>query len=128
MLERLARLTAAGWAACVAVGLAAGGLGSPELRATLAEDGPGCPLRALTGIPCAFCGMTRATLALGDGDVAGALALHPLAPLVLVATLGLSLAIAAGRADALVGGRRPALLLLTVAAIWLVRLARPVPA
>lgn len=38
---------------------------------------PPCPLRALTGVPCPFCGMTRGTIALVHGDVLGALALNP---------------------------------------------------
>src|SRR5512139_2582425 len=42
-----------------------------------------CPSRALLGIPCPGCGLTRATLALLRGDVAASLALHPLAPVVL---------------------------------------------
>lgn len=41
-----------------------------------------CPVRALTGVPCPGCGMTRALLALGRGDVGEALALHPLSPLI----------------------------------------------
>ena len=36
----------------------------------------GCPIRWLTGVPCAGCGMTRALLALLHGDFAGALQLH----------------------------------------------------
>ena len=36
----------------------------------------GCPVRRLTGIPCPGCGMTRAVLALLEGDIAGALQLH----------------------------------------------------
>lgn len=42
-----------------------------------------CPSRALLGLPCPGCGMTRATLALFRGDVAGSFALHPLWPLIL---------------------------------------------
>lgn len=36
-----------------------------------------CPLRALTGIPCPFCGGTTAAAHLGHGDVVGALAANP---------------------------------------------------
>ena len=43
-----------------------------------------CAFRAIFGIRCPFCGMTRATMALARGDLAGALAAHPLAPLVLL--------------------------------------------
>ncbi len=45
---------------------------------------PLCPLANLTGWPCPSCGITRAALALLQGDPARALALHPLAPLVLL--------------------------------------------
>lgn len=37
-----------------------------------------CPIKFLTGISCAGCGMSRAWLALLQGDWAGALAYHPL--------------------------------------------------
>ena len=43
-----------------------------------------CAFHAIFGIRCPFCGMTRATLALARGDLAGSLAAHPLAPLVLL--------------------------------------------
>jgi hypothetical protein len=51
---------------------------------------PECPLRALTGVPCPFCGMTRGTLALVNGDLVRSLALNPgvvLAVLVVVYAL-----------------------------------------
>ncbi len=38
-----------------------------------------CVLRALTGIPCPFCGGTTAAVHLGHGDVAGAVSASPLA-------------------------------------------------
>ena len=38
-----------------------------------------CPLRALTGIPCPFCGGTHAGIDLGRGDPAAALRASPLA-------------------------------------------------
>ena len=46
-----------------------------------------CPFRALTGLPCPGCGMTRAFCAIGHGDFAGALGFNPLAPLVFAAAL-----------------------------------------
>ena len=38
-----------------------------------------CTFRAVTGIPCLTCGATRAAARLAFGDVAGALAMNPLA-------------------------------------------------
>ena len=60
------------------------GLGALVCAGSLAAVLPLCPLANLTGWPCPSCGLTRATLALLQGDVVDALALHPLAPLVLL--------------------------------------------
>lgn len=43
--------------------------------------GSTCPFRALTGIPCATCGMTRAFVRLAHGDLPGALSASPLGAL-----------------------------------------------
>ena len=48
---------------------------------------PPCPLRALTGVPCPFCGGTRGTLALLHGDLLHSLALNPGVVLGIVAVL-----------------------------------------
>jgi hypothetical protein len=40
-----------------------------------------CPFRALTGLPCASCGMTHAFVALARGDLAGAWSASPLGAL-----------------------------------------------
>ena len=45
---------------------------------------PHCVLRSLTGVPCPFCGMTTAMLALLHGDVGAALAANPGAPLLAI--------------------------------------------
>lgn len=44
---------------------------------------PACPLKAITGLPCATCGLTRWALALGAGDWRGAFHWHPVATLLL---------------------------------------------
>src|SRR6476661_2197788 len=44
---------------------------------------PGCLLRAVTGIPCPFCGLTHSMMALGQGNLAAAVAQNPLVLLVL---------------------------------------------
>ena len=50
-----------------------------------------CPFKAVTGIPCPGCGMTRAVLSACKGDFRGAFYYHPLwivaVPLVLVEVL-----------------------------------------
>jgi hypothetical protein len=61
--------------ALVALGLIA------LLGALAFSDVPLCPTAFFLGVPCPGCGMTRAALALLHGDVHGAIALHPLAPL-----------------------------------------------
>lgn len=45
---------------------------------------PMCVFKATTGVPCATCGGTRALVALGHLDLAGAFAMNPLIALLLV--------------------------------------------
>lgn len=60
-------------------------LGAAVVRPELpVEVVPPCPLRAVTGIPCPMCGMTRGVTALVHGDLASAIVLNP-ASLVAVA-------------------------------------------
>lgn len=60
------------------LGLALSLLGTAALYLLLSLTGRGCPIRALTGIPCPGCGLTRAYLCLFRGDLRGALYYHPL--------------------------------------------------
>jgi hypothetical protein len=46
-----------------------------------------CPLRALTGIPCPFCGLTRACVAAVHGHLATSLAFNPGGLLVIIAAV-----------------------------------------
>jgi len=48
---------------------------------------PGCPMLALTGLYCPFCGGLRSVADLTHGDVTGAFQRHPLVPLMLAAGL-----------------------------------------
>lgn len=55
-------------------------------------DGPVlCPLRALTGIPCPTCGLTRSVCATLHGQWEAALDLHPLGPVVVVLAIALAI-------------------------------------
>ena len=115
---RAARLAAVLWSAVVVGTLAIGALAPPAWGATLAEDGPACPWRVLTGLRCPFCGLTHATVALGDGDVHGALAHHPLAPLALALALVPAVVVAFGGGAWLSRGVRPLVVLGAVLALW----------
>ena len=46
-----------------------------------------CPFRALTGLPCPGCGMTRAFCSMGHGDLSGAFGYNALAPFVFAGAL-----------------------------------------
>jgi hypothetical protein len=52
-----------------------------------------CPLFRLTGIPCPGCGLSRATVLLLKGDLAGSLRFHAFAPLFLIAIFALILSV-----------------------------------
>jgi hypothetical protein len=69
------------------VGSGAAAVGSiyPFLMAHDGNRGVPCPLRTLTGIPCPFCGLTTATVALTHGRWFAAAAASPL--VYLLATL-----------------------------------------
>jgi Protein of unknown function (DUF2752) len=61
-----------------------GAIGSvyPLILAHAGGHGLECPLRAFTGVPCPFCGLITATVALTHGHRAAAAATSPLAYLV----------------------------------------------
>lgn len=48
-----------------------------------------CPLRAVTGIPCPSCGLTRALAHLERGHLAEAMKFHPFSPLLFLLALAL---------------------------------------
>ncbi|MFM7646981.1 MAG: DUF2752 domain-containing protein [Cyanobium sp.] len=50
-----------------------------------------CPLRALTGIPCPTCFLTRATELALRGDLGGSLAYHAFGPVMALSLAGWSL-------------------------------------
>lgn len=122
MSGKLVRIAAALWAAAIVAGFVIGAVGPEAWQHAIAHDGPGCPWKTVTTIDCPFCGMTRATLAMGGGDFTTALDLHPLAPLVLVGHVALLGIVAAGRAETLLKGRRPFYVLAVIVAIWVLRL------
>ena len=94
---------------------------------------PVCPLRAVTGVPCPFCGGTTAATALADGRLSDALAANPFVPALAVLLAGALLLVVARalgwaspprswprdrqRTGALVAGA-------LVAASWVFQLAR----
>lgn len=118
----MARLASAVWLAAIGAALAVGALGPAPWRSALVDGGPACPWRALTGVPCPMCGMTHATVALGGGDLGGALASHPVAPAALAIAIVPAALVLAGRTTWLTDGRRPWLWLGATAALWLARL------
>jgi hypothetical protein len=56
----------------------AGMLGAALLWPALPAHPPfACPLRSMTGVPCPFCGMTRAVVAAVHGDIGASLRYNP---------------------------------------------------
>lgn len=53
---------------------------------------PLCAVRALTGLDCPGCGMTRAFLLIAHGRLGEALALHPASPAAFLIVAGMAVA------------------------------------
>lgn len=117
------RLAAGALLGAMVGALLLGAVGGSGLQSQALAYGPRCLFLAATGAPCPFCGMTRATFAMGAGDLGAALEHHPLAPLVLAAVAALCAMIVAGK-TAWISRRKVAVALwLALAAVWLWRLA-----
>lgn len=69
-------------------GVAAVGAVYPSLMAHTGGQGLPCPLRTLTGVPCPFCGLTTATVAMTHGNWPAASAANPLAYLLAALAIG----------------------------------------
>jgi hypothetical protein len=89
-----------------AVGAASLGAVYPALQAHTGWPGLPCPLRTLTGVPCPFCGMTTATVALSHGEWGSAAAANPLVYLAAILVVG-TLPVLLARTAGLAGGPRP---------------------
>jgi hypothetical protein len=111
---------ALGLSLCCVGAVAVGGISGTDVAHPGAH---GCLLRALTGIPCPFCGLTHSMMALGQGNLAQnplGLLLLPLAIAVLV--LGVRVVLRGGR----IRWRAPVLWagLGVVLASWAVQIVR----
>src|ERR1700723_2692859 len=116
-------------------GAAAGMVGAvyPIIMAHTGGQGLPCPLRTLTGVPCPFCGMTTATVALTHGEWAAAARTSPLAYLaagLVVGTAPILLARITGRVapprpwSAAARRRTGRIVAVIVAASWIFQLHR----
>jgi hypothetical protein len=70
----------------------AGVLPLAAARPILGSPGVGCPLRAMTGVPCPFCGMTRGVTDAVHGHFATAASLNPGSLFLVVAAIVLLVA------------------------------------
>ncbi len=88
-------------------GAASVGAVYPMIMAHTGGQGIPCPLRTLTGIPCPFCGLTTATVALVHGQWSTAVGTSPLACLVAILVVGTA-PVLLSRLAGLAPGPRPA--------------------
>ena len=80
-----------------------------------------CLLHVVTGLHCPLCGMTRGVLAMLRGDLATSVAMHPLAPLVVVMGLIVGIHAVRHRAVVAVGGPLPVIgAVLRHPALWVI--------
>ena len=91
------------------------------LPALPGHDVVSCPLRATTGVPCPFCGMTRGVSHLVTGDVGGAVALNPGSVLLVLAVVALAVALVVRRTTIRIPAWAPPLAL---ASMWTFELAK----
>ncbi|MAU84779.1 DUF2752 domain-containing protein [Gordonia sp. Z-3] len=92
---------------------------------TTLSSGPGvCPFAHLTGLPCPGCGLTRSWVALGHGDVVGAIGFNWFGPLsmavaVIVTAIALWTALTGGGALRRVQHVLTGRIAMSVLVVWL---------
>ena len=88
----------------------------------------GCPFRWLSGWPCPFCGISRATACLFTGDWAGAVRFQPMVLVLLVFSGGMAgwalWGLVVGR-PVVLGPRFSKVLLAVGVLTWVLKLATP---